>query len=102
MRSDRDRSGITAWHYMIFLCVDSEVCDDKDCQYCPSGRKNCRCHKGLKVWWEAFELADLVVPSSGSSECVFSLIMNNLFGNKQSRVLSDALQPPLFLAFNKR
>ena len=55
----------------------------------------------LKVWWEACELAALVLPSSGTEEHVF-LLVNLLFSDQQSRLLSDAIRLGLFLAFNKR
>ena len=101
MESDKDRSGITTWHYRMNLCIDPEVCYDDHCRYCANRDRYCDCYEGLKVWWEACELAALVVPSSAMVEFVFTLV-NHLFSAKQSHLLSDALQLGLFLGFNKR
>ena len=101
MKSGKDRSGITTWHYRMNLRIDAEKCDDDHCRYCARGNKNCDCYEGLKVWWEACGLAVLVVPSSAMVERVFSLV-SNLFNAKQLHFLSDALELALFLAFNKR
>ena len=101
MKNAKHRSGISTWHYRMFLRLETEVLDDKVCRYCTSGNTHCSCYEGIKVWWEACELAALVLPTSATSERVFSL-SKNLFGDKQSRLLSDALEAGLMLAFNKR
>ena len=80
-KTDKDRSGITTWHYRTFLRIDSEVCDNAHWRYFTSRSKQCGCYDGLKVWWEACELAALVVPLSGTVEHVFSLA-NSLFSEK--------------------
>ena len=38
MKSNKDWSGITTWHYRMNLCIDSEVCYDDHCRYCASGK----------------------------------------------------------------
>ena len=101
MREGKDKAGISTWHYKMFLRLDTEVLDDAQCRYCTSGNKHCGCYNDIKVWWEACELAALVLPSSGTSERVFSML-SNMFGDKQGSLLSDALQLGLMLAFNKR
>ena len=63
--------------------------------------QHCSCYNDAKVWWEACEMAALVLPSSGTSERVFSML-SNMFGDKQASLLSDALKLGLMLAFNKR
>ena len=45
----------------------------------------------LRVWWEACQLAALVLPWSATAERVFSLT-KNLFGEQQTRFLSDAIR----------
>ena len=62
---------------------------------------DCGCYDDLKVWWEACELAAIVLPSSGTAERVFSFA-KNLFSDYQNGLLTDALKFSLFLAFNKR
>ena len=56
---------------------------------------------GTATWWEAAQLAALVMPSSGAAERVFSLL-NNLFSDQQSKTLTDAIFLSLYLAYNKR
>ena len=98
-----DSSAITTWHYRMFLRVDVEEAGDNFCRYCPINRRaqGCACYEGLKVWWEACELAALVLPSSGTIERVFSLT-KSLFNDQQSHLLSDALTLGLMLSYNKR
>ena len=98
---DKDTSSIATWHYRMYLRIDSEKCDDQICRYCPKKTKSCHCYDHLKVWWEACELATLVLPTSGTAERVFSL-SNMLFSDQQSNLLSDAIRLSLYLAFNKR
>ena len=83
---EKDRRGITTWHYRWFLrlgLVTDEVLSSS------------------KVWWEACELCALVVPTSGAVERVFSFL-NRLFTDEQTRTLSDALKLSLYLAYNHR
>ena len=101
MKNPKHRSGISTWHYRMFLRLESEVLNDRECRYCTSGDKHCSCYEGLKVLWEACELAALVLPSSGTVERVFSLL-NNLFSDKQCKLLEDAIKLGLMLTFNKR
>ena len=101
MRNGKDKAGISTWHYRMFLRLDSEVNDDMQCRYCTSGDQHCSCYNDAKVRWEACEMAALVLPSSGTSERVFSML-SNMFGDKQASLLSDALKLGLMLAFNKR
>ena len=85
--------------------MDSEKSDDNYCRYCSYSyqKKGCPCYdyEGAKVWWEACELAALVLPSSATVERVFSLL-SNMWDSSQECVLSDALSLSLYLAFNKR
>ena len=74
---------------------------DRCCRYCGNRSKNCRCNGGLRAWWEAAELAALVMPSSGAAERVFSLV-NNLFGGQQTHLLTDYIFLSLYLNYNKR
>lgn len=101
MREDKDKAGISTWHYRMSLRLGSELIDDVQCRYCTSGNRHCTCYNDAKVWWEACEMAALVLPSLGTSERAFSML-SNMFGDKQSKLLSDALQLGLMLAFNKR
>ena len=94
-------AAITTWHYRLFLRIECEKADDACCRYCPNKYKECACYDGLKVWWEACELAALVLPLSGSAERVISL-SKSLFSIRQSCLLSDALKLALMLAFNNR
>lgn len=100
-RNDNDRSSITTWHYRTSLRAGSDKNGDQHCRYCARKSKGCGCYDDLQVWWEACQLAALVVPSSGSVERVFSLV-SSLFANKQDKLLSDAIKLSLYLAFNKR
>jgi len=101
MTKGKDRAGISTWHYRMSLRLERELMDDSQCRYCTSGKKHCSCYNDAKVWWEACEMAALVLPTSGTSERVFSLL-NSMFSDKQSKVLSDALGLGLMLSFNKR
>ncbi len=96
-----DKNAITTWHYRMSLRADTEKIEDPACRYCTNNSSGCDCYDELKVWWEACELLALLLPSSGTSERVFSFA-NSLFGDKQSKLLTDALKLSLFLAFNKR
>ena len=98
---DEDHDAIATWHYRMFLRADSEKIDDISCRYCSNKEKCCSCYDNLKVWWEACELAALVLPSSGTAERVFSL-SKMLFSDRQTTLLSDVIRLALYLAFNKR
>jgi hypothetical protein len=54
----------------------------------------------LGVWWDAAQLACLLLPSSATAERVFSLSAN-MFGNKQSTMLIDSLKLGLFTHYNR-
>ena len=100
----KDKAAILSWHYQHFLRLDEENTVDLrrgECRYCACKGRNCRCNGNLRVWWEAAQLAALVMPSSGAAERVFSLV-NNLFNDQQSKALTDAIFLSLFLAYNKR
>jgi len=58
----------------------------------------CNCHVGLCAWWKAAKLYALVMPSSGASELVFSLL-NNKYNDIQTRTLVDSIILGLYLAF---
>ena len=59
------------------------------------------CYDDLKTWWDACEIASLVLPSSGTAERVFSLT-KMLFSDRQDSLLFDALKVSLFTAYNRR
>ena len=92
---------ITTWQYRLSLRTPANKIDDGSCRYCTNTQQGCSCYDDLNVWWEACELAALVLPSSGSAERVF-LFAKNLFNDYQSRVLSGQLKLTLLLAFNNR
>ena len=75
----------------------------KQTAQCQCQRTTVRGHRceGLKVWWEACEIAALVLLSSGTVERVFSLV-DNMFGDKQGKMLENVIKLRLVLAFNKR
>lgn len=100
-KGDVDKNAITTWHYRLNLRADTEKVEDASCRYCTNNKRGCDCYDKVKVWWEACELLALVLPSSGTSERVFSFA-SNLWDCKQHRLLADALRLSLFLAFNKR
>ena len=78
------KSRITTWHYRWHLRLKEET---RDSTY--------------MVWYEACKLAALILPSSATSERVFSM-SSFLFGDKQYHTLTDILRLSLYLAFNKR
>eukprot|EP00956_Cyclotella_meneghiniana_P025063 scaffold51458_cov24-Cyclotella_meneghiniana.AAC.4 len=100
---DMDDAAIASWHYKLHLRSEKLKSLDNHCRYCTSHDTSCGCYDDIKVWvwWEACELVTLVLPSSATAERVFSFA-KHLFGDKQSSLLTDALQLSLFLAFNKR
>lgn len=100
-KGDVDKNAITTWHYRMSLRADIEKIEDNACRYCTNNNRGCDCYDKIKVWWEACELLALVLPSSGTSERVFSFA-TNLWDDKQHGLLTDALKLSLFLAFNKR
>ena len=59
MRDNKDKAGISTWHYRMSLRLDSELNDDMQCRYCTSGNQHCSCYNDAKVWWEACEMAAL-------------------------------------------
>ena len=100
----KDKAAILSWQYQLFLRLEEENTVDLrrgECRYCNCRSRNCRCNSNLRVWWEAAQLAALVMPSSGAAERVFSLL-NNLFTEQRSTTLSDAIFLSLYLASNKR
>jgi hypothetical protein len=100
----KDKSAILSWQYQLFLRLDEENKTDvrrRSCRYCGNKSRNCKCNENLHAWWEAAQLAALVMPSSGAAERVFSLL-NNLFSDQQSSALTDGIFLSLFLAYNKR
>ena len=66
----------------------------------------CHFHCGIDTddlwaWYEACKLIVLVVPSSGASERVFSLL-KQYWGMQQPHSLSDPIMLSLYLSYNKR
>eukprot|EP00985_Skeletonema_marinoi_P022283 scaffold14178_cov97-Skeletonema_marinoi.AAC.1 len=97
---EKDVSHLT-WHYRMFLRIDEDEADDNHCRYCPKEARGCICYDDLKTWWDACEIASLVLPSSGTAERVFSLT-KMLFSDRQDRLLFDAMKVSLFTAYNRR
>ena len=99
-----DWNDILTYHYRLYLKVKDEVDGErtkKRCQHCVKVSNSCTCNEKLMCWWKAAALVALVQPSSGAAERVFSLL-KNLFGQKQTRLLSETIYLALFLAFNGR
>ena len=101
----KDKAAILSWQYQLFLRQDVENATDlsrRKCRYCNNRSRNCTCNGNLRVWWwEAAQLAALVMPSSGAAERVFSLV-NNMFSDQRSKILTDAIFLSLYLSYNKR
>jgi len=53
------------------------------------------------MWWEACELAALVLPSSATAERVFSL-SKFMFNDLQNGGLSDWIRLSLLLSYNRK
>ena len=87
----------------VYFRSDEQALDDTACRYCASTKKesDCGCYDELKVWWEACELAALVLPSSGTAERVFSFA-KNLFSDYQNGLLTDALSSSLYFLLSIR
>jgi len=98
---ETDSAAITTWHYRTNLRSSTDQATDKSCRYCPAKTSECSCYGNLGVWWEACQLAALVLPSSATAERVFSLT-KNLFGEQQVRLLSNAIRLGLMLAYNSK
>ena len=96
----KDSSAITTWHYRVSLHASTDQAGDKSCRYCPNKSSECSCYSNLGVWWEACQLAALVLPSSATAERVFSLT-KNLFGEQQTSLLSNAIRLGCLLPHNK-
>ncbi len=81
---DKNSSGVNIlqWHHDV-------------CRLCESGTDD------IRAWYEACQLVVLVVPSSGASERVFSLL-KQYWGVQQTHSLSDTIMLSLFLSYNKR
>jgi len=97
----KDSSAILTWHYRMFLHTVKDEADDNHCRYCPRNTRGYACYDDLKTWWDACEIASLVLPSSGTAERVFSLT-KMLFSDQQESLLFDAMKVSLFTAYNKR
>ena len=76
-----DSLAIMTWQYRTKLRASSDQASDKTCRYCPAKTSECGCYGNLEVWWEACQLAALVLPSLATAERVFSLT-KNLFGDQ--------------------
>ena len=99
-----DWNDILTYHYRLYLKLKDEVdggITKVRCQHCGKVSDSCFCNEKLMYWWKAAALVALVQPSSGAAERVFSLL-KNLFGQKQTRLLSETIYLALFLAFNGR
>ena len=101
----KDHAAILSWHYKQSLHLDDELAEDsrrgKRCRYCSCASSRCHCNSNLHAYWEAAQLLSLVMPSSCAAERVFSLL-NNHFGEHQTRTLSDQIFLSLYLSYNKR
>mmetsp|Transcript_6250 Transcript_6250/g.11153 ORF Transcript_6250/g.11153 Transcript_6250/m.11153 type:complete len:173 (-) Transcript_6250:214-732(-) len=67
----KDSDVVVTWHYPMFLGIDSEKANGASYCHCTRSMRGCSCYENLKVWWEACELAALVLPSSATAERVF-------------------------------
>ena len=98
---ETDSAAIKTWHYRTNLWSITDQATGEGCRYCSANTNECSCYGNLGVWWEACQLATLVLPSSATAERVFSLT-KNLFGEQQCHLLSDAIRLGLRLAYNSK
>lgn len=99
-KKDKTKCGIISWHYRRYLHLrgggDSPITTNGlKCECTCYGKKkkrSCKCLHHMNAWLETACLIALVMPSSGASERVFSLV-NNHFGNQQMTLFSYANFP---------
>ena len=99
---------VVQWHYDFYLELQyssTEKLDlSADCNFCSRVVATgllCNCIKSMMIWWEVTSLLALILPSSGSSERVFSLL-KHFWSDQQTTALSDVIRASLYLAVNKR
>ena len=91
---DEGKAAIVTWQYILWLQVDTEKYQDKNFWYCTRISKGYGYYIGLNVWWDVCELTALMLLSSGTSACVFSL-GSMLLRDQQNRLLYDYIKSSL-------